>query len=50
MSKLGLQDAEGRGIEYMGLAHAIAEAIQELQDRWQTWRFSLLSTITLYIA
>ena len=32
MSELGLQDAEGRGIEYMGLTHVIAEAIQQLQD------------------
>ena len=33
MSNLGLEDAEGRGIEYEGLSHAIIEAIQQLQDR-----------------
>ena len=36
MRQLGLEDAEGRGIEYTGLTHTIAEAIQLLQDQWQT--------------
>ena len=51
MSDLGLEDAEGRGIEYEGLSHAIVEAVQQLQDRWQntTTKPIEVPLITLYI-
>ena len=50
MSDLGLEDAEGRGIEYEGLSHAIVEAVQQLQDRWENMTTKPIEVpLTLYI-